>query len=373
MRNREAGDDFFFENRDSSAGRCPDAGKRKFGRLESLFFMVTVSLLIASGCETTGTHQKSYRKENSKNIHDLAILYPAHLPEMTVNIRADEQFLTTLLTGPAIIPQLMLRLAFLSEKHEDRMIFNEMIFDVNIGQVFCKKLNTKIQLCSNFDVVPQEGITKNKVVWKLLEKEIKELADYRTIGSELGTDTVLEIDVLSYGIKDPGIFSDPHAILKIGAKMTKVADGTVLWEDFIEAKSKIEMNTSDFVDTVYGDVTVLKKELEKVVDIVSEECLVRLGIETHNTYLLDKDYFEGKKEKIDVAKKLNELNEMRHDALINDRDYREKKRELLDRAKGKKTGYQQKRKTSPAKVKKKVISKEVEKTRSGLPPLPRRD
>jgi hypothetical protein len=133
------------------------------------------------------------------------------------------------------------------------------------------------------------------------------------------------------------------------------------------------MDTIDFVDTVYGDVTILKKEIDKVVDIVSEECLVRLGIDTHNTYILEKGYFEGKKEKIDLPKKLNELNNMRYDALITNRDYREKKRELVNRAKGIKTGYLKEIKVPPVKEKKRVIIKEVEKTKSGLPPLPRRD
>ncbi|GJQ60743.1 MAG: hypothetical protein SCALA701_35440 [Candidatus Scalindua sp.] len=321
----------------------------------------------------TDTYQKPYRKENSQYIHDLAILHPAVLPEMTVNVRADEQFLSTLLTGPAIIPQIMLRLAFLTENQEDSMIFNEMFFDVNIGEVFCENLNTKLQLCSRFGIVPQEGITKNKVVWKLLEKEPKGLGDYRTIGIELGVDTVLEIEVLSYGIKDPGIFSDPHAILNIGAKMIRVADGMVLWEDVIYAKSRIEMDTIDFVDTVYADVTILKKEIEKVIDIVSEECLVRLGIDTHNTYILGKGYSEGKKEKIDLPKKLNQLNNMRYDSLITNRDYKEKKRELVDRAMGRKTGYKKKRKVPPVKEQKRVIIKGGEKTKSGLPPLPRRD
>ncbi len=339
----------------------------------ALFSIVVVSLLITFGCQTTSINQKPYRKETSRNIHNIAILYPAHLPEMTVNLRADEQFISTLLTGPAIIPQIMLRLAYLTENQEDSMIFNEMIFDVNIGEDFCENLNTKLQLCSNFGVVPQEAITKNRVVWKLLEKETKGLVDYRTIGSELAVDTVLEIEVLSYGIKDPGIFSDPHTVLMVGTKMRKVADGTLLWEDVIDARSEIEMDTLDFVDTVYGDVTFLKKELEKVIDIVSEECLVRLGIDTHDTYLLDKDYFEGKREKIDLPKKLNELNNMRYDALINNRDYKEKKRELVDRAKGKKTSYKQERKVPPVKEKKRVIIREVEKTKSGLPPLPRRD
>ena len=346
---------------------------RKITLREFRFFVLAAFLLISIGCETTGTHQKSYNKVNTKKINNLAILYPVHLPEMTVSLRADEQFLTTLMTGPAIIPQIMLRLVFMSEKEEDTMVFNEMIFDLNIGETFCERLNTKLQLCSNFNVVPQEGITKNKVVWKMLEKDEKELEDYRKIATELGIGTVLEIKVLSYGIKDPGIFSGPYSLLKIGVKMTGASNGVVLWEEVIEARSEIDMGTVDFVENVYGDINHLKEELEKVMDIVTEECLERLSIDTHNTFLLDKDYRERKKIKIDIARKLNELNNLRYDELITDRDYKKKKRELIERAKGREVSYQEDIKLTPVKKEsKKVIRKEI-KTKSGLPPLPRRD
>jgi len=345
----------------------------KISLREFRFFALAAFFLIAIGCQTTGSYQKSYKKADTENINSLAILYPVHLPEMSVNLRADEQFLTTLLTGPAIIPQIMLRLAFMSEKEEDTTVFNEMIFDLNIGEMFCERLNTKLQLCSNFNVVPQEGIAKNKVVWNLLEKEEKELGDYRKIGSELKIGTVLEINILSYGIKDPGIFSGPYTLLKVGVKMTNVLNGAVLWKDVIEARNEIDTGTVDFIDNVYGDVNHLKEEIEKVIDIVSEECVEMLGLDTHNTYLLDKDYRERKKIKIDIASKLNELNNLRYAELITDSDYNKKKRELIERAKGRKVSYQEDIKLTPIKKESKKVIREERKTKSGLPPLPRRD
>ncbi len=332
-----------------------------------------ISLLITLGCQTTSTYQVPYKKERSKYIKDLAILYPAEIPEMSVNIRSDEQFLTRLLTGPAIIPQIMLQLAFLSTREEDAMIFNDMIFDLNIGEIFCERLNTKLQLCSYLHVVPQEGITKNKVVWKLLEKKNKSIKDYQAIGTELGTDTLLEINVISYGIKDPGIFSDPYAILKVEVKMTTASEGKVLWNDIIEARSRIEMDTIDFVDTVYGDVHLLKEELEKAVDIVSEECVERLGFDTHNTYLLDKDYLEDTRNKIDIAQKFNELNNLRYESLITDNDYEEKKLDLVERAKSRKNNHHVNTKINTVSDRNNEPIIVKEKTKSGLPPLPRRN
>ncbi len=346
---------------------------RKIICSESVLFLVMVSLLITLGCQTTGTRQKSYRNEDSKHIHNIAILNSVGLPDMTAKLRTDEQFITTLMAGPVIPAQIMLRLAFYSDNREVKRMFNSMVFDVDIGEMFCESLNTKLQLCSCFDVVPQEGIHKNKAVWKLLEKKTKELVDYRTIGSALGIDTILEIGVLSYGVKDPGIFSRPYAFLEIGATMTKAADGTVLWKDVIAAKSVSDQGIITFDDTLFGDVESLKEEFENVVDIVSEECLVRLGIDTHNTYILDKDYFKGKNYKIDISKKLNTLNNIRYEALITNNDYKELKQELVDMVKGNKSIYPKERKSPHVEVKKKVVAREVEKTRSGLPPLPRRD
>ncbi len=334
---------------------------------------IIVSLMITMGCYTTNTNtsQIPYKKEHSKYVNKVAILYPAENPEMSVNIRNDEKFLSSLLMGPAIIPQLFMQLAYRSAKKEDIRVFNEMIFDLNIDELLCEKLNTKLQLCSHLHVVPQESIAENKVVWKLLEKKNKDLKDYQKIGTELGVDTLIEIKTISYGLKDPGIFSDPYAIIKADIKMTTASEGTVLWRDVVQARTKIEMDTIDFVDAVYGDVQYLKEELEKVADVVSEECVERLGFDTNYTYLLDKDYLKDKKNKIDIAKKLDELNSLRYEKLITDIDYNEKKLNLIERAKSRKNIHHENTQITAVNDENKQVIVE-EKDKSKLPPLPRR-
>jgi hypothetical protein len=290
---------------------------------------------------------------------------------MSVNIRNDEKFISSLLMGPAIIPQLFMQFAYSSAKKDDVRVFNDMIFDLNIDELLCEKLNTKLQLCSHLHVVPQESIAENKVVWELLEKKNKDLKDYQKIGTELGVDTLIEIEIISYGLKDPGIFSDPYAIIKADIKMTTASEGTVLWRDVIQARTKIEMDTIDFVDAVYGDVQYLKEELEKVADIVSEECVERLGFDTNYTYLLDKDYLKDKKNKIDIAKKLDELNSLRYEKLITDIDYNEKKLNLIETAKSRKNIHHENTQIMAVNDENKQVIVE-EKNKSKLPPLPRR-
>jgi hypothetical protein len=334
---------------------------------------IIVSLMITTGCNTTNTNtsQIPYKKEHSKYINKVAILYPTENPEMSVNIRNDEKFLSSLLMGPAIIPQLFMQFAYHSAKKEDIRVFNDMIFDLNIDELLCEKLNTKLQLCSHLHVVPQESIAENKVVWKLLEKENKDLKDYQKIGTELGVDTLIEIKTISYGLKDPGIFSDPYAIIKADIKITTASEGTVLWKDVVQARTKIEMDTIDFVDAVYGDVQYLKEELEKVADVVSEECVERLGFDTNYTYLLDKDYLKDKKNKIDIAKKLDELNSLRYEKLITDIDYNEKKLNLIERAKSRKNIHHENTQITAVNDENKQVIVE-ENNKSKLPPLPRR-
>ena len=334
---------------------------------------IIVSLMITMGCYTTNTNtsQIPYKKEHSKYVNKVAILYSAENPEMSVNIRNDEKFISTLLTGPAIIPQLIMQIAFRAAKEDDVRVFNDMIFDLNIDELLCEKLNTKLQLCSHLHVVPQESIAENKVVWKLLEKKNKDLKDYQKIGTELGVDTLIEIKTISYGLKDPGIFSDPYAIIKADIKMTTASEGTVLWKDVVQARTKIEMDTIDFVDAVYGDVQYLKEELEKVADVVSEECVEKLGFDTNYTYLLEEDYIKKTEHKINIAEKLNKLNDLRHEDLITDIDYDEKKLDLINRAKSRKNIHHENTQFTAVNDENKQVIVE-EKNKSKLPPLPRR-
>ncbi|GAX60689.1 hypothetical protein SCALIN_C13_0206 [Candidatus Scalindua japonica] len=252
---------------------------------------------------------------------------------MKVNIRNDEMFISSLVAGPAILPQLMMLLAKSSANEEDSVAFNEIIFDLNIGDVLCEKLNTKFQLCSYFHVVPQKSIVKDQAVWKLLEKKDKEVKDYSQIGVRLGIDTILEADVLSFGIKDPGIFSDPYVFMEIDVKMTTAAEGTVIWRDTVEARTEIGVSTLDFVDMVYTDTEYLRKKLEEVTDAVSELCIEKMGFDTNYTYLLEEDYIEKSKHKINVAEKLPELNLLRYENLITKAEYDEAKSNLIEKAK----------------------------------------
>jgi hypothetical protein len=343
-------------------------------RFLMMFMSIIVSLMFTTGCYTTNTNtsQIPYKKENTKYINNVAILYSTENPEMFVNIRNDEKFFSLLAMGPAIIPQLLMQVAYHSAKKEDERVFNEMIFDLNIDEVLCKKLNTKLQLCSHLHIVPQESITKNKVVWELLEKENKDIKDYQKIGTELGVDTLIEIKTISYGLRDPGIFSDPYAIIKADIKMTTASGGTVLWQDVIQAQTKIKMDPDDIVTTTYEDAQLLREDLEKVVDIISEDCVERLGFDTNYTYLLDKDYLKDKKNNVDIAKKLDELNDLRYDNLITDKDYNEKKLDLIEKAKNVK-------KIQHANTQINVVNNEngqvgvEEKNEPKLPTLPRRD
>ena len=297
------------------------------------YVYLLISVLMLAGCKTTDISQIPYRKEYSKFVNDLVILHYPESPQMDVNIRNDEMFISSLVSGPAIIPQLMMLLAKNSANEEDAAAFNEIIFDLNIGDVLCEKLNTKFQLCSYFHVVPQESILKNKTLWKLMEKKEKEVKDYVQVGTEFGIDTILETDVLSFGIKDPGIFSDPYAFIKVDVKMT-TAQGTVIWRDIVQARTEIGMKTVELVDMVYADVEFLKKKLEEVVDAVSELCIEKLGFDTNYTYLLEEDYIKKTKYKINIAEKLNELNVLRHEDLISNADYDKTKLDLIEKAKG---------------------------------------
>lgn len=293
-----------------------------------------LSLIIFAGCQTTRITQVPYKKEYSKYVNDMVILHYADSPEMDVNIRNDEMFLSSLMAGPAIIPQILMRIAQSQANQEDIAALNEVIFDLNIGEELCEKLNTKFQLCSYFHVIPQESITKNNVVWRLMEKKEKDFKDYEKIGTELGVDTILEIGIISYGVKDPGIHSDPYVFLKIDVKMTTAAEGIVIWRDIIEANKMIMMNAQEFLDFVFTVPDYLKELLEEVTDAVSERCLEKLGFDTNYTYLLDEDYIKKTRHKINIEEKLSELNVLRYEDLISNSDYDETKLDLIEQAKG---------------------------------------
>lgn len=302
--------------------------------IKKYYVCLLISLLLLAGCKTTNVSLIPYRKEYSKFINDVAIMHYPESPQMGVDIRSDEMFFSRLVVGPNPVAQLFMKFAQDSVNEEDSIAFNDIIFDLNIGDVLCEKLNTKFLLCSYFHVVPQKSIVSNNILWRLMEKKDKEVKDYVQVGTELGIDTILETDVLSFGIKDPGIFSDPYAFIKLDVKMTTAAGGTIIWRDTVQARTEIGMKTVDLVDMVYADAEFLRKKLEEVVDAVSEQCIEKLGFDTHNTYLLDEDYIKKSRHKINIADKLNELNMLRYENFISSIDYDKTKHDLIEKAKG---------------------------------------
>jgi len=116
--------------------------------------------------------------------------------------------------------------------------------------------------------------------------------------------------------------------------MTTAAGGTIIWRDIVQARTEIGMKTVDLVDMVYTDAEFLRKKLEEVVDAVSEQCIEKLGFDTHNTYLLDEDYIKKSRHKINIADKLNELNVLRYENFISSIDYDKTKHDLIEKAKG---------------------------------------
>ncbi len=139
--------------------------------------------------------------------------------------------------------------------------------------------------------------------------------------------------MIEYGVKDPGLFSDPYAFIKIDVKMTNASEGIVIWRDIVESKTAIGMSTVDFLDNVYTDDEFLEKTLEHVEDAVTEQCIEQIGIDTNYTYLLEEDYMERTKHKINIEDKLNELNNLRYEGLISETEYDKAKLELIEKAK----------------------------------------
>ena len=84
-------------------------------------------------------------------------------------------------------------------------------------------------------------------------------------------DTIFEIGIISYGIKDPGVFSDPYASLKIDVKMTTASEGTVIWRDIVEARIAIGTDTEGFLDLAYTVPEYLKEQIAFNQQTISEQ------------------------------------------------------------------------------------------------------
>jgi len=64
-----------------------------------------------------------------------------------------------------------------------------------------------------------------------------------------------------------------------------------------------------------------------------QEYFEKLGFDTNYTYLLEEDYINKTKHKINIAEKLRELNILRHENFITNSDYDKTKLDLIEQAK----------------------------------------
>ncbi|MFQ5862069.1 MAG: hypothetical protein ACE5IC_03005 [Candidatus Brocadiales bacterium] len=213
-----------------------------------------------------------------KNIRAVAILTPVSRPDIFVDAMADDQLLLMIFGGPAILPQLMLQAAMIDARKEDSRIFNELTFDMHVGRMLRDNLFTKLKRQAPFYVIPPEVVEDNITVYKLQDKQDKALEDYQTIAKQLGADTIVELYVLSCGIKDPGVFAKPHTLLVTKVVVSRARDKKVLWQTKLgQAIPQEKKFGFDYEKYEVEDAKLLKEELDTVSSILAEQIVEALG------------------------------------------------------------------------------------------------
>lgn len=218
------------------------------------------------------------QKAEMKNISTVAILTPVTRPDIFVDAVADDQLLIMLFGGPAILPQIMLQAAMIDARKEDSKIFNELTFDTHVGRMLRESLFSKLKRQAPFYVIPPETIEDNIKVYRLQDKQDKSLDDYQTIAKQLGADTIIELDVLSCGIKDPGVLAKPHSLLIAKVVMTRARDKKVLWQTKVgQALPQEKKFGFDYEKYEAEDAKVLKEELDSLSSVLAEQIVEALG------------------------------------------------------------------------------------------------
>lgn len=219
-----------------------------------------------------------FPREELKNIKSVAILCPNDRPDLSMHVAGDEHF-PIMLLSPAIVPQLFLAMSYFSTTRNDSRHFNSLTFDMHIGHVIREYLYKKLQRSATFSVIPPEEVEACRVTHKLQGPEAKAPGDYEQIGRHLGADTVVELFVLSYGVKDPGVFSKPYAVLKVKASMRRVRDGTLLWQTMMVQTLPQQEKSFGFDYEKYADedAKLLKEELDKLAGVLAERLVEAIG------------------------------------------------------------------------------------------------
>ncbi|HHT9119610.1 MAG TPA: hypothetical protein ACFYD3_03565 [Candidatus Hypogeohydataceae bacterium YC41] len=243
--------------------------KKRFLLLIAFFYL---------GCAKEQVVEIPFQKNELKNIKKVAILCPNDRPDLFMNVAGD-QHIPLFFLSPALIPQLFSAMSYIDARKTDSRLFNSLTFDMHIGHVIREYLYRKLQRSASFSVISPEEVEACKVAHKLQGSEQKAPEDYEQLGKHLGADTVIELFVLSYGMKDPGVFSKPYAVLKVKASMRRVRDGTLLWQTMMVQTLSQQTRTFGFDYEKYSDenAKLLKEELDKLAGVLAERLVEAIG------------------------------------------------------------------------------------------------
>ena len=232
--------------------------------------------MFVTGCSTLET--VTFQNDDTKYINKIAILGPEQSKEIRVNITGDTNMMR-LLMGPAIIPQIMLAFATHQANNDEAIYLGDLMFDFNIEEILREKFKNELEANTYFKPVLQNEISDNAEIRKILSKLTKDRNDYITIAQNMDADTIIELSVYSYGIKDPGIRWDPNVILTVDVKMIRVVDNKTLWQTRTTENTKREATGMYYAVYRENNAELLRFELEAAAEIVAKTLVQDLGFE----------------------------------------------------------------------------------------------
>lgn len=255
--------------------------KRLSSHLLKNLKLLLLVVLIFQGCASEQVTEVPFPKGELRNIKRVAILCPNERPDLFMHVAGDDHLLISFLS-PAIVPQLFLAMSYFNTTRTDSRHFNSLTFDMHIGHVLREYLYRKLQRSASFSLISPEDVEACRVTHKLQGSEAKAPGDYEQIGRHLGADTVIELFVLSYGMKDPGMFSKPYTVLKVRASMRRVRDGTLLWQTkMIQTLPQQEKSFGfDYDKYSEEDAKLLKEELDKLAGVLAERMVEVMGFKS---------------------------------------------------------------------------------------------
>ncbi|MGR3318076.1 MAG: hypothetical protein ACUZ8O_06310 [Candidatus Anammoxibacter sp.] len=218
----------------------------------------------------------TFHNDDAKYINKVVILGPEQSKEISVNVTGDAKIMY-LMMGPAIIPQIMLAFAMYQANKDEAIYLNDLIFDFNVEEILREKFKNELEANTYFNPVLQDEIPDNSKAKKILSKFPKDHNDYIIISQTIGADTIIELSVYSYGIKDPGILWDPNVVLTVDAKMIRVKDNKTLWQNRMTENTKRKTAGLDYTIYRENNAELLRFELEAAAEIVAKALVQDLG------------------------------------------------------------------------------------------------